>query len=229
MNISHSYNDHPLYVRRYVSAVFETVANLTLLYALGVFSANYYNLNSPNLTIASLLESFILLILFKNGGSPTLAYMSSATLGVMSAPLIGYTYYLDPRVVIIAATATSIIFISISHISFYSASNAYLNMGATLASLLNLTIFLSLATIFFNIDIFATTRLYISLIVFMFYIMHDLQKTIQKAYYMMDNVYLSHTDDQEVMHDALNLLLDCINIFQILLSLLSKKKLKKRE
>ncbi len=134
-------------------------------------------------------------------------------------PLLSRLVLIDARIVFKALSATAILFISFSIVSFYSKRRSWLYLGSLLASGTGLLIWLSFFNSFFRSTALFDVELYFGLLVFSVYVIFDTQVIIEK---------IKSGNDDFIGHSAM-LFTDAVALFVRLLLILSKDKKEKRK
>ena len=143
-------------------------------------------------------------------------------MGALCSPMIYVTYIIDPVLLNTAVVSTSLIFGSMTWLSYHIQLTDMLYLSGTLLSLLNVSIFVGFVNIFIQSETIYMTELYFSLCLFVFYVVYDTRLMIERAQERKE------LNNFEVIMDAMSLFLDFANIFIRILSLLQKSKQKKR-
>lgn len=163
----------------------------------------------------------------RNGNIRTMeicAYLVSLLLGINIVPLLNVANYIDPNIVLYAFTGTTVIFVTTTGYvllwdPFKHNVNGLYFLGQTLATWLSISIFSSLANIYFQSELMYTFEIYLSLLAFTLFVAYDTGTMIEKCRRG------SQHPDYYIM-DSLNLFLDFANIFIKLIQILAKLKSK---
>lgn len=139
--------------------------------------------------------------------------------GVNMGPLLQLAIAVDPSLITTAFMATSLIFICFSLSALLSNDRKFLALGGILFSGLSWLIMFGLLNIFFQSQLLFQLRLYLGLAVMCGFVLYDTQLIVEKR---------RRGDDDYIMHCML-IFIDFINIFRLILVLLTDKEMKKEK
>lgn len=137
--------------------------------------------------------------------------------GVSQGPLLGQVINIDPSIVMTALLATSFIFICFSLSALLSDQRKFLFLGGILFSGLSWLLLFGFLNIFFRSQLIFQARLYIGLAIFCGFILYDTQLIVNKRM----------NGDTDFIGHCLDLFMDFINLFRVLLVLLTDKEVKR--
>jgi FtsH-binding integral membrane protein len=137
--------------------------------------------------------------------------------GVSQGPLLHRVIDIDPSIVMTAFLATAFIFVCFSLAALLSDERKFLALGGVLLSGLSWLLLFGFLNVFFKSELLFQARLYIGLAIFCGFILYDTQLIVQKR----------QNGDSDYIGHCLDLFLDFINLFRILLVLLSDKETKR--
>lgn len=129
-------------------------------------------------------------------------------------PLIQYSLYLNPSILVTALASTFFIFASFSMSALFAKRGSYLFLGGPLASLLSTMFWLSLANIFFGSSLLFQVNLYAGLILFCGYILYDTTVIIEKR----------RLGDKDFILHSILLYIDLISVFKRIMIILSQRE-----
>jgi len=139
--------------------------------------------------------------------------------GVGLGPLLQTCIDIDPAIVPLALTSTTLVFACFSVSALLSDKKQWLFLGGMLFNGMSLLMLLSLANLFMGFQLIHTASMYLGLLIACGFILYDTQLIIEK-FRMGDDDFIWHCVD---------LFIDLINLFRrILILLANKEKDKKR-
>jgi len=199
---------------------------LTAFIGLSAVGAYFQIITGFSSTLASVLTFFLLIGLtvatvtqtsMTNrliiGGS--FAFFEGASLG----NLIQYAINVDPNLILIALSCTTLVFASFTGIAMLSPRRSYLYLGSYLSFSIFFMLFAGIFNIFLKSSGINWLLLYGGLVMFMTYVIYDTQIIIEKA----------HNGANDYVNHAMELFIDFIAIFIRILIILTDKKKKKSE
>jgi FtsH-binding integral membrane protein len=130
--------------------------------------------------------------------------------GINSGPLIEFALAIDPSIVTTAVCGTAVVFISLSICALVSSDGYWLAFGGMLLSGLFWLLFLLVLTIVFQSEMLFNIYLHVGLVIFCGLVLYDTQFVVAR-FKAGDDDYIGH---------SLNLFLDVLNLFKIILILL---------
>lgn len=204
-------------VVQHLNKVYVTLALMLGLSAAGVYFQIMTSFSSFFSTL--ICFGFLLGLVFSFGQDNTtrLALLSGFCFfeGSSLGELISYVIEIDPKLVIMAFSATTLIFLSFSAVALFSSRRSYLYLGGLISSTMTTLALFGIFNMFFGMSSgFANLYIYVSLFAFMGYIIFDTQVVIEKAD-LGDMDYITH---------SLELFIDFVGLFVRILIILSKNK-----
>jgi len=141
--------------------------------------------------------------------------------GMTIGPLISYSLKFDfgPTIIAKAFFGTAVVFACFSGCAIFSTRRSWLYLGGILSSALSLLFYLSFFNLFFASPMVSQVYLYLGLIMFVGYVVHDTQVIIEEAI-LGSRDYVRH---------SLELFINFVAIFVRLLSLLLRNEDSKRK
>lgn len=140
--------------------------------------------------------------------------------GMSIGPLINASIQIDPSLILTAFVASLGIFVCFSVAALLSDQRTFMYLGAILGSFTTILMLFSLLYLFgVRSEFFFHVNLYLSLFVFMGYIIYDTQLIVYRSEHGARDVYV----------DALNLFIDLVAVFVRILIILMEKREKKKD
>lgn len=133
--------------------------------------------------------------------------------GHSMGPLLTHVMHVNPQIIVTAAIATSVVFVSFSLSALIAERGSFLFLGGLLMSVLSTVTLFSLANIFLQSAILYQAHLYVGLVVMSAFILYDTQSIMEKR-------RMGNTD---CVRHALDLFFDMATIFRRLLVILTQK------
>ncbi|KAL3318697.1 Bax inhibitor 1 [Cichlidogyrus casuarinus] len=133
-------------------------------------------------------------------------------------PLVLYTSYLNPEIIITALLTTTLIFVSFTLAAFFSNRRSFIYLGGFLLSMTSTLLLMGLFNIFFRFETLFYLQLYSGLFVFSLYVLYDTQLICEKA----------RLGDKDFIWHSFDLFLDFIQIFRHILVILGDKEERRR-
>lgn len=138
--------------------------------------------------------------------------------GLSIGPLVEYSLYLDPSIVVTAFLGATCIFACFTAAALFSKKRSLLYLGGILGSACMMLCLGSLLNMFFRSPLVYYAELYIGLLIFCGYVAFDTQVI----------VHCADQGDRDFTKHALELFLDFIQIFIRLLQILNDKESRKK-
>eukprot|EP01027_Heterolobosea_sp_BB2_P024081 GEZU01036245.1.p2 GENE.GEZU01036245.1~~GEZU01036245.1.p2 ORF type:complete len:244 (-),score=74.72 GEZU01036245.1:395-1126(-) len=218
-----NFNDISAKTQNHLKTVYTTLLASVATSALGVYFQieTHFSTNLSFFLTFSLLMYVILSPSFGTHpksrarllGLLGFSFFEGASLG----PLVEYTLFLDPRIVLIAFASTAVIFACFTGAALFAQRRSYLYLGGVCSSALSLMCFMGFVSFFINLPAMFFVQLYAGLLVFCAYVIYDTQLIVEKAS-AGDTNYINHT---------LELFVDFVAIFVRILIILADKERKK--
>ncbi|KAJ1508429.1 Bax inhibitor 1 [Coelomomyces lativittatus] len=208
-------------VQTYVIQVYQTLALMALVTALGVYTD--YTLFSMvgSLGWVSFLCTFLACLAvyqlpktkdyaaIRTGALYGFAYLK----GLSLRPLISMAGYVSPTILPQAVVSTFLIFVSFTVAAIYAKKRTLLYVGAMLGSALSVLFWMNLFNLFFMSRAVFNANVYLGLLIFAGYIMYDTQIMIHQAV---------HNPFVDTLTLAMDLYINLISLFIRIVYLLTK-------
>ncbi len=219
----------PAKVQNYVSAVYSLLGVLFLTFMGGIVAGIHSSINQQDLSMISFIGALlsILFMAFTTRSRALLAMLVSLFLGIICAPAIEVALYIDETAVLITMTSSILMFFSISACAYTMPIKSMFQVGSLLSSLLTMSLFVGTVGLFVEAEVYHLVHIWLSLCMFLGFILYDTQLMIERAFRRMDN----YSKNPDYVFDALNLFLDFANMFIRILAIIVdiRKKLRDRD
>lgn len=133
--------------------------------------------------------------------------------GHSMGPLLAHIMHVNPQIIVTAAIATTLMFVSFSISAMLAQRGTFLFLGALLGSVLSTISLFSLANLFIQSTIVYQAHLYIGLVVMSAFVLFDTQSIMEKR----------RNGNTDCVRHALDLFFDLISVFRRLLIILTQK------
>ena len=229
-NSNWNYEGFPRHVALYMADVYMTIIKFLIFFSLGVglcfgIGSSYMNLISVTSVFISLISTPMVILSEERKFWSNLTAVST---GVMTGPLFILAFLTDPSIIILSITGGITIFCCFTFCAFTMNLRKMFYFGSILSSiLLTFALFSTMNILFFGYLTFYWWHIYLSLILFSFYVMFDTRIMIERA-----SAYLDYEDNKkkyelQVITDSVNIFFDIINLLVKLIVLLLRDKKKR--